>query len=32
MLILKDGDYRCLAYGFGANPVQQVIKRGELVP
>ena len=32
MLILKDGDYRCLAYGFGANPVQQVIKRGQLVP
>ena len=31
VLILKEGDYRHLAYFFGDNPVETVIKRGSLV-
>jgi len=31
MLILKQPDYRYLAYEFGTNPVAGVIKRGQLV-
>ncbi len=31
LLILKEGDYRHIAYFFGSNPVETVIKRGQIV-
>jgi imidazolonepropionase len=31
ILILKEADYRHLAYFFGHNPVEMVIKRGKLI-
>lgn len=31
VLILREGDYRHLAYFFGGNPVETVIKRGRVV-
>ncbi len=31
ILILKEGDYRHLSYFFGHNPVETVIKKGEVV-
>ncbi len=31
MLILKHADYRHIAYYFGGNPVETVIKRGRTV-
>jgi imidazolonepropionase len=30
LLILKSADYRSLAYEFGGNPIETVIKRGEV--
>lgn len=30
LLILKSADYRSLAYDFGGNPIETVIKRGEI--
>jgi imidazolonepropionase len=32
LLILKSADYRSLAYEFGGNPIQAVIKRGQVFP
>ncbi len=31
LLLLKEADYRHLAYFFGNNPVETVIKRGEII-
>jgi imidazolonepropionase len=31
IVVLKEGDYRHLAYFFGGNPVETVVKRGEIV-